>query len=703
MVLHVCQFPLGTFDVVLNDPEPININPPDAVLFPFFEQDAVTFAPLNVIKTTRHINNYFDGQTRMLRDTSFVINISSIVDFCLHGRTFQKYRIVMEKLIKHCMQIINNTELHYNAFFDNLNSLQYEHSLENKTDVLEIHKSMMYRETLNQTIVEYVSDRNIIAFQIHTPRTTLMLHEPTFYFIDMDRFLILNTSQVLGNLVKTTPALNTCTMFIPFGLYFEDLCIKTCVDALKQHNWYGFNMMFNNRLNTWAFDTNMSLLIFDDFMFKRFFKRGSSTMFKFVSDITDINDITFPLKQHVVIKYSVLKSMYFKFMTIHDNKWIHLLHGNNEMTWRAYQNGQLNIDSPLMVSIFQVNWKRIITNIESHHVYFEIFKNFSVDIIWALTHDLSDVHQLVQSFYDPRGLCFYDFMKNYDTLVKLIDIQVPTVSSFMEIHIQKSLKETLGVNDMYFGTTVKDYIAHVSDNTNFIKNLTEDALMASQCPVCMSPIKDMSSVIGGSCGHLICTSCFTHTLDGTQRCCVCRTEMKRIMNICFRAQQSSDLHDLKSMHGTKKGFVLWILKMIASAKSTVVVIIDNDFFTMFLHPNLRMFLTQSKFDFLNRINIYYNQRFKNEAFKTIHRVASNKSNVFFITYDNAFALSTYLFDSSRFRHLHIDSVFVFSPPYLNTGFLRKNPEQINKFSSKFIYNIQTYLGHDTPVSLVSLV
>ena len=710
MVLRICQFPLGTFDVSLTDPVPID-TAPDNIFLAAFEQDAVTFAPLNVIKTTRFLENYFEGQPRFLRDTSFAINISTVVDFCIKGYVFQNYHVVIDKLIKHCLETINGSETHFNAFFQNVISLQYEHVLSNKTDIQEIQKDMMYRETLKHNIVEYVSDhdRDIIAFQIVVPRTTLMTHEHPFYFIDIKRHLILNASQVLNMLVKTRPALNTCTMFIPFGLYFEDLCFKTCIDTFKTQRMYGFDMTFNVRLNAWMFNTGMSLFVLDEHLFKRLTRRCSTTLIKFVSEISDINDIVFPLQYHVIIRYDILKKIYFKFMTKHDNQWISILHGNNEMTFRAYQNKQIDPSNPLPVSIFQVHWKRIITNISSFHVYFELFKSMSSDIIWALTHDISDIQHLMAGFYAPTELQFYDFMKNYDALIKIFDINIPSVSSFMNINLQKNLKEIIGINDMYYGTTVQDYLAHINaNNNNFVKNLTENQIETSHCPVCLSPVKDMTSFIGASCGHVICTACFTHSLLSSSHsahqpcCCVCRSEMKRIIHIDRQhLSPPSEFHEYKQTHGTKKGFVLWILKMLSLHKSTSIVIIDNDFFTKTLHPNIRLFFTQQKFVFLDKINIYYNQQFKNEAFKRIHHIASNTSNVFFITYDDAFELSTYLFDTARFRHLHINSVFVFSPPCLNTGFLRKTPEQIDKCASRFIYNIQTYLGHDIPISLVS--
>ena len=391
-------------------------------------------------------------------------------------------------------------------------------------------------------------------------------------------------------------------------------------------------------------------------------------------------------------------------MNIHSNNWTPLLHGNNEMIYRAHQNRQIDTSVPFMINLFQIHWKRVVTNIGSQHVYYEIFKHLSADIIWAFTHDIYDIKELMQSFYDPRGIHFYDFMKNYDSLIKIIDINIPVVSSFMEVSLQKNLKETLGLRDIYYGFTIKDYLAHISINNDvFTKNLTEDLLESSNCPVCMSPIKDASSIVGGSCGHLICISCFTHTLAENPQCCICRSEMKRIMHISRQQTPSSIFSDYKLAYGAKKGYVLWILKMLSIKKTTSIVIIDNNFFIEQLHPNLRMFLTQTKFDFLNSINIYYNQKFKNEAFKRIHHSATNTSNVFFITYDDAFMMSTYQFETSRFRHLQIDSVFVFSPPSLSTGFLRKSPEQISKCASRFIYNIQSFLGHDVPISLVSMV
>ena len=348
MVLHICQFPLSTLDIVLDDPVPVDNQPP---MIASFEQDSITFAPLGAIKTTRYIENYFEEQPMTLRDTSYTINISTVVDLSIRGQMFQKYHVVIPKLTKFCLQMISNTELNLNAFFQNIISLQYEHVLTNKTDIIEIQKDMMFRETIKQNIVEYVSEQDLIAFQIHTPRTTLMTHEPPFYFIDTKRHLILTGTQVLGVLVKTKPALNTCTLYIPFGIYFEELCIKTCIDTFRRPE---FNMNFDTRLCAWMFDSCMSLFILDEYLFKRLIKRCSNTMIKFVSEITDINDIVYPLKQHVIIRYDVLKKMYFKFMNIHSNNWTPLLHGNNEMIYRAHQNRQIDTSVPFMINLFQM-------------------------------------------------------------------------------------------------------------------------------------------------------------------------------------------------------------------------------------------------------------------------------------------------------------------------------------------------------------
>ena len=707
-MLQICVFPLTSFEVRLKIPTAVqNVNNTTSRFSS--EYDNTTFSPLLCTKIKRIVDGYFTEE--YLEEECFIIQVKDLVGVCLEGKQFLNYLQVMHEFCDYCHSNINSQKYIIEQTFSIYENMSIDRNL-SRINIPDVVDSLVHREQMNINNVYYLEETsgvNWISFKL--------TDNSNFYHLNIQKMLIYDSC------FKYTQQqfLNCCVINTPFSIYTDTIC-KQLLDNNNNNNKNNGHVFFHDvKKNGWYYNVNKSLIICNKFIFKHFLNDIQMlSSCNFITHKDQLKHIDITCLKNTIICENVLLSyinsdMRVKIRNRFDVSFIThgYLQGQSEIAYRA---SQKNNSYNTVINFFQIHWPKVIYK-GSRFIHTKIYTLFtdmlSFDILFVFRDNPKEIYNVLQRLMPTINLWY--LMIYFDFFVRIFPFKNDN-TDFDMWSLTPSIREQLNMTTTIPIVSVHEYISelktHLEDGEcqkDFITSLNEIKIMSSTCPVCMNTISTFNQIVGLKCGHVICTSCFIRQFNlhsGTQRCCICRNQISRMMLIAKTKPQITDTEDITYEHfvqryGTYRGFIFWqmfqmslqqqkqgivlqqvkqgiVLQQVKQGipkvealqtkipkvealQAKIVFLVERSLFYENILPTLRcVFSTSDSANLLNslkKLNVYYNDMFESDEFTRIYNFASQTS-IYFITFHDDYYLNSYEFYKNRFHGGQITHVFI---------------------------------------------